>query len=157
MLVTGRRAALALAGLAVAAGMTLPWVACVRESRHWPVARAAFAAYAVGGLVCHQRPERSFVSCGHAWPVCGRCAGIYLGAAAGVLFIGVRRGGIARAVPPRHWRRRLILAALPSAVLWAGEVVLRVDPGTLVRFVGALPAGAGGAAWLMAVARGDLL
>jgi len=157
MLVTGRRAAVALVTLAVVAGVTLPWMACARESRTWPVARAALAAYAVGHLVCHQRPDRSFASCGHQWPVCGRCAGVYLGAAAGVLLVGVRHRGVARAVPSRLWRRRLVLAALPSAVLWAGEVFLRLDPGTLVRFVGALPAGAGGAAWLMAVARGDLL
>ena len=60
------------------------------------------------------------------------------------------------AAPTDVWRRRLVVAALPTAVLWLGELVLRLDPGTLVRFLGALPAGAGGAAWLVAVARGDL-
>jgi hypothetical protein len=47
--------------------------------------------------------------------------------------------------------------ALPTAALWLGEFVLWLDPGTFVRFLGALPAGVGGAAWLLAVARGDLL
>ena len=41
----------------------------------------AFAAYAVGSVICHQLPERSF----HLWtaqmPVCARCTGIYFGAA----------------------------------------------------------------------------
>jgi hypothetical protein len=54
------------------------------------------------------------------------------------------------------WRQRLILAAVPTGALWLGEFVMRLDPGTLVRFLGALPAGATGAAWLMAIARGNL-
>ena len=41
-----------------------------------------FAVYSIGHLVCHQLPERSF----HLWtaqlPVCARCTGIYVGAAA---------------------------------------------------------------------------
>jgi uncharacterized membrane protein len=157
MLVTGRRAAVALLTLVVVAGATLPWVACARESRHWPVARAAFATYSLGHLICHQRPDRSFTSCGHPWPVCGRCAGIYLGAAVGVWLAGARRLRVADRVSSRLWRRRLVLAALPTAALWAGELILRLDPGTLVRFIAALPAGAAGAAWLLAVAREDLL
>jgi uncharacterized membrane protein len=118
------------------------------------ISRMAIALYVAGHLVCHQRPERSFASCGHQWPVCGRCAGLYIGAAAGVLIFGLWR--VDRAAPADAWRRRLVLAALPTAVLWLGELVFRLDPGTLVRFLGALPAGAGGSAWLVAVARGDL-
>jgi len=41
--------------------------------------------YAIGSLICHQLPERSY----HLWsaqmPVCARCAGIYFGAACGAL------------------------------------------------------------------------
>ena len=41
--------------------------------------------YAIGSLVCHQLPQRSY----HLWaaqmPVCARCAGIYLGAMIGTL------------------------------------------------------------------------
>jgi hypothetical protein len=46
-----------------------------------PLYAFALAVYGVGGLVCHQLPERSF----HPWsaqmPVCARCAGIYIGGA----------------------------------------------------------------------------
>src|SRR4051812_25109372 len=41
----------------------------------------AAAVYAVGGLVCHQRPDRSFFLQGVQLPVCARCTGIYGGAA----------------------------------------------------------------------------
>lgn len=37
-------------------------------------------------LVCHQRPERSFVVFGGTVAVCARCLGIYLGAGVGLLF-----------------------------------------------------------------------
>jgi hypothetical protein len=41
----------------------------------------ALVTYAIGSVICHQLPERSF----HVWavqlPVCARCAGIYVGAA----------------------------------------------------------------------------
>ena len=150
-----RPAATTLLLLALIGGAMLPWVACARSSPGPAIARMAIALYVAGHLVCHQRPERSFASCGHQWPVCGRCAGLYIGAAAGVLIFGLWRVDRV-AAPTDAWRRRLVVAALPTAVLWLGELVLRLDPGTLVRFLGALPAGAGGTAWLVAVARGDL-
>src|SRR4051812_18010349 len=39
------------------------------------------AVYAVGAVICHQRPERSFEIWHSQMPVCARCTGIYLGAA----------------------------------------------------------------------------
>lgn len=42
-------------------------------------------------IVCHQRPERSFWIFGAGMAVCARCLGIYLGAAAGLLFRTSRR------------------------------------------------------------------
>ena len=52
------------------------------------------SVYAIGGAVCHQRPERSY----HLWtaqmPVCARCAGIYFGAALMAV--------VAAAAPPRR-------------------------------------------------------
>ena len=152
----GRRAATVLLLLTLIGGATLPWVACARGSSIPTISRAAFAVYAAGHLVCHQRTERSFASCGYQWPVCGRCAGLYMGAAAGVLMFALWRPDRV-AAPTDVWRRRLVCSALPTAALWLGEFVLRLDPGTFVRFLGALPAGVGGAALLLAVARGDLL
>jgi len=56
--------------------------------------------YAVGSLVCHQLPERSY----HLWtaqmPVCARCAGIYFGAVLGAI-----AGAIRTATAVRHSRR----------------------------------------------------
>src|SRR4051794_15491567 len=43
------------------------------------------AVYFSAGLLCHQRPERSFFLWGTQFPVCARCAGIYAGAALGVI------------------------------------------------------------------------
>jgi uncharacterized membrane protein len=55
------------------------------------------AVYAVGSVVCHQLPERSF----HLWmaqmPVCARCTGIYFGAAAMAIAIGGSRASGRRA------------------------------------------------------------
>src|SRR4051812_38932852 len=41
--------------------------------------------FSSAGLLCHQRPERSFSLWGTQFPVCARCAGIYAGAALGVI------------------------------------------------------------------------
>src|SRR5438552_2016659 len=41
----------------------------------------AFGVYAIGSLVCHQLPERSFHLESVPLPVCARCTGIYAGAA----------------------------------------------------------------------------
>ncbi len=50
--------------------------------------------YLLGGLICHQRPERSFHPEGVQMPVCARCFGLYLGGGLGVLAaVGFRRGG----------------------------------------------------------------
>jgi len=45
----------------------------------------AAGVYFSGGLVCHHRPERSFHLAGAQLPVCGRCTGLYLSTAGGVL------------------------------------------------------------------------
>jgi hypothetical protein len=50
----------------------------------------------------------------------------------------------------------LLLAAAPTAVLMAVEYLGRFDPGTPVRFAGALSLGLAGGAWLAASARQDL-
>jgi uncharacterized membrane protein len=110
-------------------------------------------AYGLGSLVCHQRPERSLASCGRQWPVCGRCSGLYLGAAAGVILAAA---GVGRRGSWRQWRTRVLLSAIPTAALWLGEVAGLGDPGTLLRLTLALPPGVVTALWLSAVSRGDL-
>ena len=49
-----------------------------------------------------------------------------------------------------------MLAAVPTGLLWLGEIVGLGDPGTPLRLVTALPAGVMTTLWLSAVARGDL-
>jgi hypothetical protein len=66
-----------------------------------PIGAAAIVAvYAIGSMICHQLPERSY----HLWtaqlPVCARCTGIYAGAAVAALLSG------ARDFPPSLQRRR---------------------------------------------------
>ncbi len=158
----GRRAAFALLSLAAIWGLALPWLACARESPSPLLTMTGRAAFALGHVICHQRPERSFFSCGVQWPVCGRCSGLYLGAAAGALLalaLGRRQQGRRTTTPDSdavRWRRILVVAALPTAVLWTIEFVGNLDPGTIARFALALPLGMAASGWLAAVGRGDL-
>jgi uncharacterized membrane protein len=156
---TGRVAAIALLGIGVVAGVAVPLAACGTLSAAAPVSAALRLSYALGSVVCHQRPDRSFFSCGVQWPVCGRCAGLYMGfALAG--FVGLARVAAGRAAQTtddtRWWRRVLLLAAVPTAVLWLVEFAGGFNPGSVVRWAGALPLGIACACWLAAVARGDL-
>ena len=86
----------------------------------------AASVYFSGALVCHHRTERSFHLAGAQLPVCGRCTGLYLFAAAGVLLAlswrwGRPTGGPRNSTPYRSW---LLAAALPSlltlALEWSG-------------------------------------
>ena len=125
----------------------------VWHRRHRGLAWSGALAYGLGSLVCHQRPERSLSSCGRQWPVCGRCSGLYLGAAAGVVLAAA---GVGRRGSWQQWRRRVLLSAIPTAAIWLGEVAGLGDPGTPLRLALALPPGVVTALWLSAVSRGDL-
>src|SRR5262249_55221495 len=73
----------------------------------------ALIVYRLGSLLCHQRPERSFVLFGAQLPVCARCAGIYAGAAFTMM------AAWAWVRPPLSVpadRRALLLAAVPAAL-----------------------------------------
>jgi uncharacterized membrane protein len=93
--------------------------------------------YGLASTVCHQRPERSFFLNGRQFPVCGRCAGLYLSGAlaAVVAWFGGRRS-------PRDSRKLLLIAAVPTAltipVEWSGLWPLS----NVIRATAALPLGA---------------
>jgi uncharacterized membrane protein len=70
----------------------------------------ALAVYALGSVVCHQRPERSFEAWGSQLPVCARCAGIYFGAALAAL---VSLAPDLR-MPARWFRAALLAASVPT-------------------------------------------
>ncbi len=144
-----RLIATALLALMLAGGAALPVVPCAGGR----ASLAVSVIYAAGSVVCHQRPDRSLTTCTRQWPVCGRCSGLYLGAAAGVLLAAA---GVGRRGSWQQWRTRVLLSAIPTAALWLGEVAGLGDPGTTLRLALALPPGIVTALWLAAVSRGDL-
>ena len=108
-----------------------------------PLFAAAFAVYGLGGIVCHQLPERSF----HLWsaqmPVCARCTGIYAGGALAAL------GAMALTPGARRARAVLFVAALPSAVTLIMEWTTGHMPANWIRAVAGLPLGAA-VVWVIA-------
>lgn len=98
---------------------------------------ASGLVYVAASRLCHQRPDRSFHTAGVQWPVCGRCAGLYLGAWLAVP--GVRR-----------WRASLAPAALRILVVATAPTLAAigleragVPVTTWLRAAAAVPAGAG--------------
>jgi hypothetical protein len=99
------------------------------------------AAYWLGALVCHQRPERSFHLAGAQLPVCARCTGLYVSGALGVLFAWWR-GRSAGSARPSPWRVPLVLATLPTLVTLVVEWWWPAATSKAVRAIAAVPAGA---------------
>src|SRR5688572_25852380 len=95
--------------------------------------------YAAASRICHQRPERSFHTHDVAWPVCARCAGLYLAAPFAALAAFRRRSPGASRLQPL---RLVMLAAIPTALTLAWEWGGLGTPSNLVRFATALPLGA---------------
>ena len=102
------------------------------------------AIYLSGGTVCHQNPARSFHTHGQKWPVCARCAGLYLAAPVGVLAAAFSR----RRVDRSRELRALALAAAPTVITFVLEHGGLTGMSSTARFVAALPLGAA-AAWVM--------
>lgn len=101
----------------------------------------AALAYFAGSVVCHQLPERSFVTAGLQWPVCARCAGIYLGVSAGFAAWWIlRRLSVGRPVW-RAWLTVLAVVAAPTAVSWLSGVLGMWDGTNGIRFALAAPLG----------------
>ena len=98
--------------------------------------------FGMGGLVCHQRPERSFHVRGTQLPVCARCLGLYLSGAVGALVGWFGRSGV-----PRRTRTALFAAAAPTALTVLLEWTGAAAPSNFIRAVAALPLG-GLAGWL---------
>ena len=88
--------------------VTLAWLLVIvltpallaRGAHGHAVTLVSAGAYVMGGVVCHQRPDRSFHPGGVQMPVCARCFGLYLGGGLGVLAAaGFRRRGAGAAEP----------------------------------------------------------
>ena len=93
--------------------------------------------YGLASTICHQRPERSFFVNGRQFPVCGRCAALYVsGALAAVAaWFGARRS-------PRDSRKLLLLAAIPTALTVPVEWLGLSPLSNVIRATAALPLGA---------------
>jgi uncharacterized membrane protein len=115
---------------------------------------AAWIPYALGGLICHQRPERSFLEGSIPWPVCARCAGLYLSAAAGVAIVLLAPAGLRPNATTWHrWRLALIVAAVPSVASWLSEAVAWWAADNATRAYLAVPFGIAVGALLASIAR----
>ncbi len=131
---------------------SLFWLAAILAAPHAlhaapgaPGRLGAGTIYLAGRVVCHQRPERSFVAAGHPLPVCARCTGIYAAVPLACLLAVALPGGRAR----RLWawagtRRGVFVAALPTAVSVVVEWItgwtdpgLRAATGAMLGFGGA--------------------
>jgi uncharacterized membrane protein len=99
---------------------------------------AAMLLYFFFSPVCHQIPERSFLLSGHAWAVCHRCAGLYLGLFAAALLDhplirrrpDQRRAWVLAAAIPL-----LLDALLPYAGFWDGTAFSRFATGLFFGYV----------------------
>ncbi len=130
-----------VASTAWAASIPLAAFAASRPSASSATYAFALGVYAVGRVVCHQLPARSF----HLWmaslPVCARCTGIYAGAA--LASIGLRTRAVATRVSPRV----VLLAALaPTAATLVFEWTTGVMPAHWIRALSGVPLGVA-AAW----------
>lgn len=159
---------------AACTGVACAWVALILLAPRWASqaetgvtdGRSTIAALVrlAGARVCHQRPERSFHLYGRSLPVCGRCTGLYVAGAVGLLLVGIGRQP--RVAPtsagmPAWWpagidRRAgaLVAAAVPTALTWGLEWAGVWQPGTLMRAIAALPLGLT-AGWLVGRALGQ--
>jgi hypothetical protein len=153
----------AFAASAVAWVIVLPLAAYAASRPHGGAAAFGFAygAYAIGHVICHQLPERSFHLWAAALPVCARCTGIYVGAAivAAWAFIGGRLGRPGRGrgeaggpspmgVSPQTARMLLTAAVLPTAATLVYEWTTGHMPANAIRAMAGLPIGAA-VAWIV--------
>jgi len=127
--------------------MPLVWLALLvaAPAAAFGVPASGFA-YALGSLICHQRPERSFDLFAAQMPVCARCIGLYVGAATGAVMTIV--AGLRWKPSAGRWRAALLVAAVPTAATWVAETIGMAAPSNLVRAVAALPLGAA-VAWVV--------
>ena len=137
----------ALIGGAMAWAVALPAATVVAVQARPGALASLFAVsvYFVGSAVCHQLDARSFHVWAHQMPVCARCTGIYLGAGAAALAVGVRRGRSTVALNPR-WL--VGLALLPAAASLIYEWGTGVAPSNATRAATGVIAGAT-VAWLV--------
>lgn len=115
--------------------------------------------FTIGGVICHQRPERSFFWQAHQLPVCARCTGLYLSSAVGLVsWLGWKLACRWRpiAIDPRAALNLLVIATLPTAVSVATGAIGWWDGSNVTRALLAIPLGVCAGAIVAAVGTKDL-
>jgi uncharacterized membrane protein len=130
------------------AALTVAWCVTLVTAPSWP-GEASGPLYALGSLICHQRPERSFHAAAGQLPVCARCLGVYAGAAIGACAAGAASGlrwlvpaGTA-AVARDRAAILLTACALPAAVTLVWEWVGLGSTSNTLRAITGVLLGAG--------------
>lgn len=155
------RPRLAVAFFLASCVWTIGLIAVPFASARWPGARlttgVSASVYLAGGFLCHQRADRSFHPWGVRMPVCARCFGLYasapLGAAAGLFAGALGASGRGRHLTANRLRVTLVIAALPTGVIWLVEWLGLVHSPSIVRAVLAAPLGAA-VGWIVTAAIG---
>lgn len=93
--------------------------------------------YALGALVCHQIPERSFHLGSVQLPVCARCTGLYVGGIVGLAAWLLVRQRL-RATTARY---AIVIGALPTLVTVGTAMLGWWDPNNVWRALSAAPLG----------------
>jgi uncharacterized membrane protein len=115
--------------------------------------------FSIGGVICHQKPERSFFWEGQQFPVCARCTGLYISAAAGLaawFVFKATRVWRPITIDPRVALRTIAIAAVPTALSVASGAAGLWDGSNITRAMFAMPLGACAGAIVAAVATKDL-
>jgi uncharacterized membrane protein len=128
---------------------SVTWAACLplaafaasRPDAPSAVYACAVAAYSIGHLICHQLSARSFHLWGASLPVCARCTGIYLGAAAAAVALSLTPGSVSARRATENARLVLVLAVVPTAATLAFEWTTGVTPANWIRALAGLPLG----------------
>jgi uncharacterized membrane protein len=135
---------------AIALVWTLVIVIAPMWASHGRLPWLTLAAYQIGSLICHQRPERSFHLAGVAMPVCARCFGLYFAGAAGLALAWILR----RRWPPAVVKTALAFGAAPIALTVALEWLGALDTSNILRMMTGLPLGFVAGFAIVAVLRG---
>jgi uncharacterized membrane protein len=132
------------ASTAWAVALPLATFAATRPAASSAVYAFALAVYAVGRLVCHQLPARSFHLWNASMPVCARCTGIYVAAAVSALLLRDSRVRTpANRFGGRFEPRWILLAALaPTAATLIFEWSTGATPANWIRALAGVPLGA---------------
>jgi uncharacterized membrane protein len=137
-------ARLIVTGLAVAAVVWAAMLPAAAYAAALPADRTAaqmfaFAVYAFGSAICHQRDERSFHLFAEQLPVCARCTGLYAGAAVSAIsYVALCRresdlGPSSQLLQTGTARVLLSAAAVPMAASLAYEWTTGEVPSNILR------------------------